>query len=287
MGRRLAVLAGPHRQALIALLAMSAPVLAAPKSRAAKVQFDKGVAAYKKSDFVSASLAFDRSLALEVDLETLFAYAQAERKQGHCAKASELYVKLLAMKMPAENKTVVKDQLDQCKRILADDKAQADAVKVEAARAEQARAEAARAEPAPPVVAPPEAPEPAAPVHLIETHAEPTPVAVTHPWYTDPAGDTLVVLGLAGLAAGAALFVSAHSAEAQSKTALDYDHFQALDDKAAARGLYGVIATSAGAALVIGGVIRYATRSSTTTESTVLTGWASPTGGGLALTGGF
>ena len=54
MGRRLAVLAGPHRQALIALLAIAAPAAAAPKSRAAKVQFDKGVAAYKKSDFAAA-----------------------------------------------------------------------------------------------------------------------------------------------------------------------------------------------------------------------------------------
>jgi len=285
MGRRLAVLAGPHRQALIALLAISAPVLAAPKSRAAKVQFDKGVAAYKKNDFAAASIAFDRSLALEVDLETLFAYAQAERKQGHCAKASELYVQLLAMKMPAENKTVVKDQLDECKRILADDKANAAAAKAEEARAEAARAEQARVEAAKPVVV---APEPAAPEHLIEARSEPAAaVTITHPWYSDPAGDTLVVLGLVGLAVGAGLFVSASSAEAQSKTAVDYDHFQALDDKAASRGLYGVIATSAGAALVIGGVIRYATRSSTTTEHTIVTGWATPTGGGLALTGGF
>ncbi|MEO8554852.1 MAG: hypothetical protein ABI678_32965, partial [Kofleriaceae bacterium] len=212
---------------------MAAPALAAPKSRAAKIQFDKGVAAYKKSDFAAASLAFDRALALEVDLETLFAYAQAERKQGHCAKASELYVKLLAMKMPAENKTVVKDQLEECKRIVAGDKATADAAKAEAARAEAARAEQARADQA--RVEPPP-PEPAAPVRLTEVRAEPGPSVVAHPWYTDPVGDTLVVLGIAGLAAGAGLLVSAHSAEAQSLTAIDYDHFQALDDKAAARG---------------------------------------------------
>lgn len=278
MGRRLAVHARPHRQALIALVAMVSPALAAPKSRAAKVQFDKGVAAYKKSDFAAASVAFDKSLALEVDLETLFAYAQAERKQGHCDKASELYVKLLAMKMPAQNKAVVKDQLEECKRIIAD----------EAAAAEQARIAAAHVEPEPPQPPPQPAPppEPATPVHLVEAHREPATLVVSHPWYTDAAGDTMVLVGIVGLAAGAGLLVSAHSAEAQSKTAVDYDRFQALDDKASSRGVYGVVASSVGAALVIGGVIRYATRSSTSETSTV-TGWVTPTGGGLALTGGF
>ena len=59
------------------------------------------------------------------DVETLFAWAQAERQLGNCQKASELYDKLLEMDMPAENKQAVRDKLEECKAQLAAAEAQA------------------------------------------------------------------------------------------------------------------------------------------------------------------
>ena len=106
------------------------------------------------------------------------------------------------------------------------------------------------------------------------------------PWFEDPAGDTLVILGVAGVGAGSVLLLSASSASADSKTAPTYVQFKTLDDKAKSRGTYGMIATGAGAALIIGGVIRYATRS-TTSESTTVTGWLDPHSSGIALTGAW
>ena len=254
--------------------------LAAPKCRAAKAQFDKGVAAYSKGDFAAASLAFGKSYALEVDVETLFAWAQAERKQGHCDKASELYVKLLATKLPAENKAVVQDQLDECKKILDDEQATAAAANAERT-SQAARGQQARVEPPPPRTPPHRSTLVAGPRRAIRSrdrHRHPLVQGSRRRHARRRSASP-------GVAVGSVLLLSASSAAADSKTASTYDQFKLLDDKAKSRGIYGVIATCAGAALIIGGVIRYATRS-TSTESTTVTGWLSHSSG-IALTGGL
>lgn len=293
MGRRFAVHAGPHRQALIAaaLVLACGAATAAPKGKAAKVQFEAGVAAYKANDYPGASVAFGKSFALEPDVETLFAWAQAERKQSHCDKASELYVKLLAMKLPAANKAVVKGQLDECKRILADEKATEDA----AARA----AQAANAKAAEDAKAAEEAKAAANAKHQPdERAAESRPASVqplppepvtetTQPWFKDPLGDTLVGLGVIGVGIGTVMLIASHSAAQDSSSAPTIDAFKVLDDKAKSRGTIGLVAGAGGAALIVAGVIRYATRS-TGSEHATVTGWLDGhAGGGLAITGGF
>lgn len=305
MERRFAVHARAHRQALTALVAFvlagsPVSVIAAPKGRAAKAQFDKGVVAYGKSDFVTASLAFGKSYALEVDVETLFAWAQSERKQGDCAKASELYLKLLDTKLPAENKAVVQGQLDECKKILDDDQAKesaAERARIDQARAHQPRDEAYKPEASPPVPPPsPQPPPSSAPTTSVENparapsevsiHASHASTPAASPWFADPAGDVLTGLGLAGVAFGGVMLMSASSASSDAKSAPTYDQFKALDDKAKSRGTIGMIAAGAGAALILGGVIRYATRS-TSSESTTVTGWVDTHSSGIALAGAW
>ena len=56
-----------------------------------------------------------KSYGLEKDPETLFAWAQAERKLDDCDKAVELYNELLALDLPAENKQVIETQVGECK----------------------------------------------------------------------------------------------------------------------------------------------------------------------------
>jgi hypothetical protein len=290
VGRRFAVHAGPHRQALIAaaLVLACGAATAAPKGKAAKVQFDAGVAAYKANDYPGASASFGKSFALEGDVETLFAWAQAERKQSHCDKASELYVKLLAMKLPAANKAVVKDQLDECKRIIADEKTTEDAaMKARAAEDAKAVADAKATADAKPTDAKPPRDDHAAESPPIQP-LPPEPVAeTTKPWFKDPLGDTLVGLGLIGVGLGTVMLISSHSAAQDSTSAPNIDAFKALDDKAKSRGTIGLVAGVGGAALIVAGVIRYATRS-TTSEHATVTGWLDGhAGGGLAITGGF
>jgi len=94
----------------------------------------------------------------------------------------------------------------------------------------------------------------------------------------------LTGLGIAGVAFGGVMLMSASSASSDAKSAPTYDQFKVLDDKAKSRGTIGVIAAGAGAALIIGGVIRYATRS-TSTESSTVTGWLDAHSSGIAFAG--
>jgi hypothetical protein len=267
--RRFRVHAGTHRQALIAAFVLAAvPAGAAPKRADAKQEFDRGVAAYQKSDFAGAAAAFGKSFALEVDAETLFAWAQAERKLDRCDKATELYAKLLAMELPAENKAVIEGQIAECKAIL-------DAQKpVEP--------------PAPAPVEPATAPAP------VEAAPAPTPApaqAVTaapegHAWYRDPVGDGLVAVGVVGLGVGVAFLVSAHSAEQAIPSAADYDAAKVLHDRASSRGTLGSVSMIAGGALVVGGIV-WLVHHAHASSGTTISGWVAPGTGGLAVTGGF
>jgi len=265
--RRLAVHAGAHRQALIVALALvSSSALAAPKSGPAKKAFDKGVKAYTAGNYQAAADAMSRSYDLVKDPETLFAWAQAERKLENCDKAIELYNELLVYELPAANKQVIDTQIGECKQILA------------------AKQQPPAKEPEPPAAA-----GPSAAGETAEAPADkPEPVAATpegRPWWKDPVGDGLVLAGVAGLVVGGIELSSAASADSSKSHATSYTDFKKLDDQATSDGRTGVIAAGVGGALVVVGVVWYATHRDHR-EHTV-TGWVAPTGGGLAITGGF
>ena len=259
MERRFAVHARAHRQALIAALVLaSAPAIAAPKGAAAKKQFDRGVKAYTAGDFAAASDAMSKSYELEKDPETLFAWAQAERKLENCDKAVELYNELLVYDLPDANRKVIETQVGECKEILA-----AKAPKVEDT---------------------PREPEPP-PAHVEEVAPpQPPPHEGGRAWWKDPVGDGLVLVGVGGLVLGGVKLASAASADSDKSNATSYADFQRFSDKATSDGKVGVIAAGAGGALVVLGVIWYAAHRDH--EHTV-TGWLGPTGGGLAIAGGF
>lgn len=263
MERRFPVHARAYRQALIALALASSSAVAAPKGAAAKKAFDKGVKAYTAGDYPTAAEAMKKSYELETDPETLFAWAQSERKQEHCEKAIELYNELLVYELPAENKQVIETQVGECKQILA-------------------AKQPAKEEP------PPKEPEPPPPAKEDKAEAPPPEQPSTpegRPWWKDPVGDGLVVVGVAGLVVGGLKLSSAASADSNKTNATSYADFKKFSDQATSDGKTGVIAAGAGAALVAVGVIWYATHRDHH-EHTV-TGWLSPTGGGIGLAGGF
>lgn len=260
MERRFAVHARAYRQALSALVGavvlVGAPLAyAAPKTPEAKAAFDRGVAAYTSNDYAAASEALGQSYALEPDVETLFAWAQTERKLEHCDKASELYGKLLAYDLPDENKAAIQTKLEECKAILAAQKP---------------------VEPPPPVADP-------APVPPID---KPQPPPSSPAWWKDPVGGGLVGVGVVGLGVGGYFLVSARSLDADKTTAPNYGEFQRLEDKAASRGTIGVIAAAGGGALLVAGIVWYATRGGGE-RPTQITGWVTPDGGGLVAAGRF
>lgn len=236
----------------LAVVSASGAAFAAPRRPAAKKAFKRGVAAYTKGDYAAAAAALARSFKLEADAETLFAWAQTERKLGHCGRAIELYTKLLAMDLPAENKQAIEVQIDECKAVLA----------------EEQQREAA------PVVAPAPPPEPA-PVARDEARA----------WWKDPVGGALVGAGVVGLGLGTVFLVQGRNADADKDRATTYPEYVRLSDRAESRGRLGVIGLAAGGALVAGGIIWYVTRKPAAERT--LTTLVLPSGGGVAFSGRF
>lgn len=263
MERRFAVHARSYRQALSALVGaavlVGAPLAhAAPKTPQAKAAFDRGVAAYTSNDYAAASAALGESYGLEPDVETLFAWAQTERKLEHCDKASELYDKLLAHDLPDENKAAIRSKLEECKAILA---------------------AAKPVEPPPPVADPVPMPPP-------QNEQPPRPPS-SHAWWKDPVGGALVGVGLVGLGVGGYFLVSARSLDADKKSAPNYGEFQRLEDKADSRGTLGVITVAGGGVLLVAGIVWYATRGTGGERPTQVTGWVTPDGGGVVAVGRF
>ncbi len=240
-----------------ALVIGAASASAAPKGADAKAAFDKGVAAYTKGDYAGASEQLGASYGLEPDVETLFAWAQTERKLEHCDKASALYAKLLDADLPAANKAVVREKFDECQKVLA---AQA---------------------PAPvPVVEPP-APTP-----------EPTPMPAPPPsdegraWWKDPIGGGLVIVGLAGVGIGTVFLVQGRAADKDKASAPTYGEFQRLEDRAESRGKLGTGVLIGGGVLVTAGIVWYATHGSGK-RGTQVSAWGTPDGGGVLAFGRF
>lgn len=256
MERRLAVHARTAVIATVSLLASS--VSAAPKGAEARAAFDKGVAAYKKADYAGASDALGRSFSLEADADTLYAWAQTERKLNHCDKAVELYTRLLEMDLPAANRSAVLQQVDECKVIIAAQRPTEPAPEPTSEPA--ATPVAARPEPAP-------APRP-------ETPAEPTSR------WLNPVGLALVGVGAVGLGAGTVFLVQANAADGEKSTATTYGDFQRFEERATSRGRMGVIAAASGAALLAAGIVYIVTRKTTEQRSVALV--VQPTGVGVA-----
>jgi hypothetical protein len=255
---------------VVASLLAATSAIAAPKGRAAKKEFAKGVAAYQKGDFAAASTALGKSYKLESDTETLFAWAQSERQQNKCESAIDLYNQLLAKDMPAENKDAVRAKLDECKAIIA-------------AKIVPPVEPPKKVEPVPTKVEPVvEEPKPPPPVQ------DPPRITVKEtrgPWYKDAIGDSLTIAGVVSLGAGGYFLYAAKQAEDKS---LENDaQFEEQQDKAESRGRLGVVFTVAGGVLLVSGIIRYVTRPSSQESSTQLTGWVDESSGGVAAFGRF
>jgi tetratricopeptide (TPR) repeat protein len=262
---------------VLALAALASPALARPKRRDAKVAFDRGVLAYKKGNFEAAADALGKSFDLERDPDTLFAWAQSERKLDHCDKAIDLYEKLLAFELPAANREAVNTSLADCRAQVP-----------------------AKPEPAPAVPAPTAtsvastttaAPATAAAMGAPDGGASPeTPRQTDRPagraWYRDPIALTLVGSGVVGVSVGAAFLVSASSTHSDFMNATTYDEAQTLLDQARSRQKIGFIATGVGAALLAGGVVWIFTHRDSAEQHT-LTGWLAPGGGGLGVAGSY
>ena len=306
MERRLAVHAGAdaaqaviRRAQRIWIAAAAAVVLAGaagtadarPKRRDAKAAFDRGVVAYQKANFQGAADALRKSFELEHDVDTLFAWAQAERKLDHCDKAIELYDQLLTLNLPPANRTVVEGKLAECRTVVAQ-QAPPPPVAPPPPREPAVTAPVAPP-PREPPVAPPPREAPVAPPSPVVTAPAPvgtppeTPPGEPRPYafYKDP-----VALGLLGAAVvaggvGVGYLAGSRSAENAAKKATTYQQVQSDNDKVDQRNKIGVGGLIAGGVLLGGGVGWILWKHHDSGERRTVTGWLAPGGGGLVISG--
>jgi len=289
---RLAVLAGSNAQALtrcaargrawplaLAVVLVAGAADAKPRRRDARVAFDRGVTAYQKGNFEAASEALGKSFTLERDVDTLFAWAQSERKLEHCDKAIDLYEKLLTFNLPPANKSAVEQSLEECRATLKP--------KIEPLPEPRSEPIAQESRSQAPTEPPRGAQAPAA-----------TPVASTpppgrdtlpapRPWYKDPVALGLGGGGLVALGVGTGLLISAKALDSDSKAEkMDYQRALDLRDKARLRGNLGGATAAVGAAALIGAGV-WVVLHRRSAESSTVTGWLAPDGGGLAVAGAF
>jgi hypothetical protein len=317
--RRLAVHAGPDSQALswpvldagsaptrsrlcgawLAAVAAFAAVLlvagaadARPKRRDARAAFDRGVVAYQKGNYVAASEALGKSYELEHDVDTLFAWAQAERRLDHCDKAMALYEQLLAFVLPPANRTAVEQKLAECKALMPAPPPSAPPPATSPSPAPPPSPAAAEALATPPSAPPPMVAQASLPPTADHPEA-PVDAPAGRRWYKDPIALSLLGAGVVAGGVGAGFLVSAQTASKNSKNAGDYPTSQSEKHTAEQRGKIGLASTIAGGALVAGGVVWIVLhrggegRGEGRNEGRGVTGWLAPGGGGLAFGGPF
>jgi tetratricopeptide (TPR) repeat protein len=292
--RRLAVLAGSNAQALtrrrvrrrawllaLALVLVAGAAEAKPRRRDAKLAFDRGVTAYQKGNFEAASEALGKSFGLERDVDTLFAWAQSERKLEHYDKAIELYEKALTFNMPAANRSAIELNLEECRAMVAPQKPKVEAPPVEPKPAEPLAQEP---RPQPATVLPPRVAErpPAAPEVPPVSDAS----SAARPWYKDPIALGLGGVGVVATGVGIGLLISAKSLDSDSKAAKN-DYTRALDlrNQARLQGNIGGATAAVGVAALIGAAAWVVVHRKSGERA--VTGWLAPGGGGLAVAGGF
>jgi tetratricopeptide (TPR) repeat protein len=215
------------RAALIVLVLLFA---ATARAQSADDLVADGVAAYEAGNYAEAVSAFGKAYTLDPQPKTLFAWAQAERKNGNCPAAVKLFKRYLDTNPPERSAKTAKGIVAEC----------------------------ALAEPTtPPPADPPPEPEPEPP--------KPPPKQADRapsgsPWYTDVVGDVLLGVGVAGLAVGGTFFFLSTSSQSAADEATTYGEYADKIDQAKTQRTIAIIALAGGGAFVIGAIVKYATR---------------------------
>lgn len=101
-------------------LATGLPLALAPGERAdATAHFEAAAELYAREDYAGAAREFAIAYALDPRVDTLFAWAQAERLAGHGEQALELYERLLAGELSASQREAIVGLRDEVRDELA------------------------------------------------------------------------------------------------------------------------------------------------------------------------
>jgi hypothetical protein len=203
-------------------LALALVLALAPEARDPDVV--AGEAAYREGRWDDASVAFDAAYRRSGNPTYLYTRAQVERKAGRCDVAIGLFEKFLSTKPPEAAGKAAQEYLDECRASL----------------------------PAP-------EPDPVPPPRVEIDPADSLPADdPPRRWPRDPLAITLVATGGVAMVTGAALVGIAFRDNGRADEAGDDAEYVRRIDRARTLQIAGATVLPIGAALVIGGAVRWA-----------------------------
>jgi hypothetical protein len=194
-------------------------------SDAAAAALARGREAYDRGDFEAAMKHFEAAWEIDGSPVYLYPWAQAARNAGDCELAVDLYDRFLASGVQGDARTAAEQNAERCRDELV-----------------------ARAPEDPPPSPPPPLPVQSPPAD--EPEAQPD-----HP--PDAAGIALVATGSAAVVAGAIVLAVAEQRVRQQRDAEQYGRFDDLDASIDRMHIAGGVTLGVGAALALGGAIRF------------------------------
>ena len=210
-----------------ATLFIALPTLASADApeKEAKEHFAEGLRHYAEKNFEQAAIELEKSYKISSEQQTLFAWAQAERLSGNCAKSRKLFTQYVAGDVTAQQSEAAFKLMKECEE-----------------RAQPVE-EPQPTEPDPTPTEPVSVTQPP-----IEVQAQSSASHAT-PWYRDAVGISLLSGGAIGLIVGGFSYSSALSIESDAeKEGVTYESF--LDSKSKAESRRGI----AVGASVVGGL---------------------------------
>ncbi|MEM9487919.1 MAG: hypothetical protein AAGC55_02180 [Myxococcota bacterium] len=248
-------------------------------SKRAEKYLERAVEFYRYGRYASAAIEFSKAYRLKADPPILFAWAQAERLDGNCKKASKLYRRFIATAPPQSDIDAAQSFIEKCDRSEGDRAAPDD----KPARNGEANG---RGSPAP---GPEERPD-------SDSAAGEGPVAGTTDahtdgvrplWYNDRRGAIMTTAGGGIIVFSLGLYLSARSLSSSAADASSDDEFDDIFNRARNRRNLAVLLGLSGSVLVTLGLLRYrhvreAQRSSVTVSPVITDDTA-----GLLLIGRF
>jgi hypothetical protein len=242
------------------------PVEPVPPGDPVQAHVDRAMALYEAADLAGAMQELTAAYAMSPRADLLWAMGRIHVERGECAEAIDAYRRFLASDPGPSSTEIATEAIATCQRVLA-----ASGV-------------------APPADAAPE-PGPSPPPEPGPVAASPPPAPRTRvkPWYTDTLGDTLVGAGALGGAGAVVLMLSARRdlarADEGAAGGVPLAEHTRLTDRADIKQRWAAVAGGVGAALVVGGVVRFLTGDRR--EVVVVTAAGSDRGVALTVHGRF
>ncbi len=232
--------------------------------------------------FAEAATMLERAYLIEPKSELLYPWAQAEREQGHCDVAVDLYRRFLASHGEGPIADNARGHIETCESELGvaggavgEDEEVVEVIDDEEELADEDELDALVEE------------EPESDPDPVPAKLEDEDPPKAKKWYLDPIGGVLTGVGLVGVGVGAALVITATSAADDAPDAASVTDYMDERDRATTMRNAGAAVLSVGGALLVGGVVRYLIVAKKNKATPTAAVWYVPGSGGVALSGRF